>query len=191
MADAFKNRRRNYFIKKRFQADFIIKFCSLVIMGSLISGLIIYLMSRSAVTTTFENTRLVMKSASDFILPAVFLSSAVVIVCVGLAAILITLFTSHRIAGPLYRMEKDVGSVAAGDLTIRFGLRKMDEIKALAEGLDRMTQALRNQVVRVKEAGLSLEAALESSAGGDNREALKEAAKRLQEMKAVLSKIKT
>jgi hypothetical protein len=40
MQDA-KNRRRNYFIKKGFQTKFVLRFCVLVILGSLITGLIL------------------------------------------------------------------------------------------------------------------------------------------------------
>ena len=71
MKNQSQNRRRNYFIKKRFQTNFIIKFCALVAIGSIISGTIIYLMSRAALTTTFENSRLAIKSTADYILPAV------------------------------------------------------------------------------------------------------------------------
>jgi len=144
------NRRKNYYIKKRFQRNFILKFCTLVVIGSLISGAIIYGMSRATVTTTFENSRLTIKSTADYILPSVLLSGAIVIVVLGLAAIAITLFTSHRIAGPLYRIEKDVDKVASGNLNTKFDLRAGDEIKPLALGLDKMTQAIRARIAKIK-----------------------------------------
>ena len=105
MEDDFQNRRRTYFIKKKFQRNFIIKFCVLAIAGAIISGAIVYMMSKSTVTTTFENSRLTIKSTADFILPAVLLSTFVFVVFIGIATVLVTLFASHKIAGPLYRME--------------------------------------------------------------------------------------
>ena len=150
METTFRNRRRNYFIKKKFQLHFIIKFCSLVITGTIASGVIIYMMSRSTVTTVFENSRLVIKSTAEFILPAVLLSSIVVTVVIGLATIFITLFTSHRIAGPLYRIEKDVGEVASGNLKKSFNLRQTDEIKPLAEALNEMAKNLRSEMEKIK-----------------------------------------
>ncbi len=146
----FKDRRKNYYIKKKFQRNFILKFCVLVVLGSMISGAIIYYMSKATVTTTFENSRLVIKSTADYILPMVLLSSAVVILLVGMVTIFITLFTSHRIAGPLYRMEKDVDEVTTGNLNVRFNLRAGDEIRPLALSLDKMTQVLRKRVAAVK-----------------------------------------
>ena len=150
METTFRNRRRNYFIKKKFQLHFIIKFCLLVITGTIASGVIIYMMSRSTVTTVFENSRLVIKSTAEFILPAVLLSSIVVTVVIGLATIFITLFTSHRIAGPLYRIEKDVGEVASGNLKKSFNLRQTDEIKPLAEALNEMAKNLKSEMEKIK-----------------------------------------
>lgn len=163
MANKFKDRRKTYFIKKRFQRNFIIKFCVLVVIGSIISGAIIYSVSKSTLTTTFENSRLRIKSTADFILPAVLLASVFVVVFIGLAAVAVTLFTSHRIAGPLYRIEQDVEEIARGDLKKRFNLRRTDEIKVLAENLDQMTQFFRNNIKNLKRQLLELELALEQS----------------------------
>lgn len=147
----FRERRRNYYIKKKFQANFIMKFCALVVAGALISGAIVYVMSKNTVTTTFENSRLTIKSTADFILPAVLLSGIVVVIAIGLATAAVALFTSHRIAGPLYRMEKDIQEVIAGNLRIRFNLRQRDELKLLAASLDMMAQSLRARVADMKD----------------------------------------
>lgn len=157
MKDNFKNRRKQYFINKEFQSKFIIKFCMLVIIGSFISGLIIYLMSKSTVTTAFDNSRLTIKSTADFILPAVLLGSSVVIVVIGLATVGVTLFTSHRIAGPLYRLEKDIEEVAGGNLKMRFSLRYTDELKLLAASFDKMTENLRSNMASIKAALIELD----------------------------------
>ncbi len=181
MKNQSQNRRRNYFIKKRFQANFIIKFCALVAIGSIISGTIIYLMSKAALTTTFENSRLAIKSTADYILPAVLLSSSVVIVFIGLAAIIITLFASHKIAGPLYRMEKDIQEVAAGNLKKRFNLRKSDELKALDKSLDDMTLAIRQDIDKAKRGIAELESTAQSE----------EAKEKLKKLKNIIAKFNT
>lgn len=176
-----RNRRRNYFIDKRFQRKFILKFCTLVAIGAVISGSIVYMMSKSTVTTTFENLRLTIKSTADFILPSVLLGSAVVIVVIGLASIAVTLFTSHRIAGPLYRMAKDIEEVSSGNLKKRFNLRSADELKPLAKGLDDMTQSLRNDINGIKCDVAGLEAAGESE----------QAKEKVRKIKETLSKFTT
>lgn len=181
-----KERRRNYFIKKRFQANFILKFCLLVITGAVASGAIIYLMSGSTVTTTFDNCRLTIKSTADFILPAVLLSGAIVIGFIGLATVAMTLFTSHRIAGPLYRLEKDLQEVTAGNLKKRFNLRRSDEIKALAESLNELTSSLDAKITEIKNKFWELEAAL-----GKIARLPEEARKKLQDLKDALERLKS
>jgi len=150
-------RRRTYYIKKEFQRDFIIKFCCLVALGACISAVIIYLMSKSTVTTSFVDSRLRIRSTAEFIMPAVLLSGAVSICLIGAAAALVTLFTSHKIAGPLYRMEKDLESVLKGNLRVRFNTRENDQIKPLLVTLNRVAEKLRTDIGEAKDIAAKLE----------------------------------
>lgn len=181
----YKNRRKNYYIKKEFQRNFIIKFCLLVLAGSIISGAIICWMSKATVITSFDNLRLVIKSTADFMLPAVLLSSAVVIVVTGIATVLITLFTSHKIAGPLYRIEKDINEVASGNLGKKFNLREGDEIRPISEALNSMALFLNGEVAAVK----ALVAELEEISAKGSLPA--EAKAKIEELKTRLGNLKT
>ncbi|MDD5436139.1 MAG: methyl-accepting chemotaxis protein [Candidatus Omnitrophica bacterium] len=183
--DDQRNRRRNYYIKKDFQLSFILKFCLIVAIGAIISGGIIYWMSKSTVTTSFENLRLVIKSTADYMLPAVLLAGFIVIVVTGIASIFITLFTSHKIAGPLYRIEKDIREVAAGNLAQAFNLRQGDEIKPIAEALDLMVHYLREEVSLIKRDIAELESL--SVSGGTSRE-IRE---KIKTLRARIEKFKT
>lgn len=174
--DRLQERRKNYYIGKKFQRRFIFKFCLLVIAGSLISGAMIYLMSGTTVTTIFDNARLTIKSTSDFILPSVLLASLIMIVLIGLATIFMTLFTSHRIAGPLYRMEKDIDEVAAGNLTKVFNLRASDELKAMAASLNALVHSLASKIAPVKSMVDELSA---MSTGDQAKEKIKQIKKEL------------
>lgn len=149
--ERFRNRRKKYYINKRFQRMFILKFCTLVVMGAAITGIIIYALSGSTVTTTFENSRLTIKSTADYILPVVLLAGGIMVVFISIATIIVTVFASHKIAGPLYRMEKDIDAVTDGNLNVRINLRATDEVKPLASSLDKMVRALRGRIAAVKE----------------------------------------
>ena len=184
--EKYQNRRRSYYIKKGFQRNFILKFCALVILGALISGAIVYVMSSSTVTTTFENSRLTIKSTADFILPALFLSSAIAVALIGITTIIITLFTSHKIAGPLYRMEKDVSEVASGNLGMNFRLRSTDELKPLAVSLDIMVHELKARVEALKTGVSELDTLIGQSGAGKSAEVLN----KLKEVESVLDKFR-
>ncbi|MFC1631120.1 hypothetical protein ACFL1I_05175 [Candidatus Omnitrophota bacterium] len=187
MAEKFIERRKTHFIKKKFQRNFILKFCLLVTLGAVFSSALIYSMSRSTLTTTFENCRLTIKSTADFILPAVLLSAAMVVIFVGLATVFVALFTSHRIAGPLYRVEKDIQGVSSGNLRQTFNLRLSDEIKPLAESLDKMTQSLRAKISIAKDINQEMQTRVRAKGRVSKEELLKN----LQGLQEALDKFNT
>ncbi|MCK4518810.1 MAG: hypothetical protein KAU12_01700, partial [Candidatus Omnitrophica bacterium] len=68
-------KRRNYYIDKKFQSRFIIRFCLLVILACVLFGGLIYFLSLKSTTTSFENSRLIIKSTADYLLPLITLTS--------------------------------------------------------------------------------------------------------------------
>lgn len=178
------NRRRQYFIDKKFQTRFIVKFASLVIIATAVSSAIVYLMAMSTVTTSFENSRLLIEGTADFILPSILLAGAITIISIGFATIAIALFTSHKIAGPLYRMQKDLKEVSAGNLQMIFTLRKGDELKPLAESLNMMVEALKGDVAGIKKASSDIETVL-------NANNIESARSRLNDLKKIVEKFRT
>jgi|GEM_PF-298661 len=157
-----QNRRRNYFIKKGFQASFIVKFCLLLILACLIMSFVSFLFMGDTSTTSFEGLRFTVKSTSDFMLPILLSSGITSVVLVSIATIVIVLFISHRIAGPLYRLEKSLEQLGGGDLTVDVHLRQADEIKALADTLNRTMKNLKEPIAESKRKAEELEAEVSS-----------------------------
>lgn len=147
-----KEKRKNYYINKRFQGKFIAIFFALIVMGTMLSGSIIYLMSQTTVTTTFEDDATPrVQATSNVIMPAVMLASVIVIVTVGITTIFVTLFISHKIAGPLYRIEKDIDEVRAGNLKVIFNLRQGDQVRPIAVRLNDMVGFLHDKILSIKQ----------------------------------------
>ena len=96
------DRRKNYFIEKSFQTKFILKFCTLVVIGALLTISIVYFFAMRSTTVAIVNSSVVVKTTADFLLPALLQTVAVVMILIGLATIIVTLFTSHQIACLLY-----------------------------------------------------------------------------------------
>lgn len=143
-----RNRRsiKNYLIKRKLQTDFILKFCLLLVLACAIMSALVYLLSEKTTTTSFENLRLTVKSTADFILPALILSSFVAIIFVAIATIIVFLIITHRIAGPIHRLETDLTEIAKGNLTKDIHLRKKDEFKTLAAIINSLLRNLRNPI---------------------------------------------
>ncbi|MCM8766292.1 MAG: methyl-accepting chemotaxis protein [Candidatus Omnitrophica bacterium] len=144
------NRRRIYFIEKNFQTRFIVKFCLLVIFGSLVIGVLLYLLTMSSTTVSFENLRAIVKTTADFLFPLLIQTIVVTTIIVGIATIILTLFISHKIAGPLYRFKKELSSVGNGDLSKNFQIRKYDQLQDLAVSMNEMINKLRENLGELK-----------------------------------------
>lgn len=155
-----QNRRKNYFIKKEFQVKFILKFCILVVIAALISAFVIYYFSSQSVSTVFENSRLTIKPGTEFILPGLILSSLISIAIVGVATVFIVLFVSHRIAGPLYKLENSLERMASGDLSFDIHFRNKDEIARLARNFNAASHNLNRLMGEIKTEATQIDSAI-------------------------------
>ena len=145
------NMRKKYYINESFQTRFIVKFCLLIALACVVFGSFVYLLSRGGITTAFENSRLVVRSTADYLLPLMILTALITTAVVSLAVILMTLFLSHKIAGPAYRFEKAALSAAEGDLSFRVKLRAADQLQFVAESLDIMVRSLNRRIASLRE----------------------------------------
>ena len=144
------NRRRTYIVRMDFQKDFIIKYCVLVLIAIVALSLIVYFFCGTTVTTVFKDSRLKILSTNDFILPYLFWSSAIAVVCAVAVCWRMTMIISNRLAGPLYRLEQDLARVAQGDLNLNIRVRQKDEFQSLARILNDLTGDWRNDITAIK-----------------------------------------
>lgn len=143
-------KRRQYFIKKGYQFRFILRFCVILLAGVIVSTGLLLLFSRSSLTSTFDQSHLVIENTARAILPAVLLTNLITLGLVTLATIMVLLFLSHRLAGPLFRFEKEIKEIASGDLNKQVRLRRDDQIKEMAESLNFMTTSLRRKLLIIQ-----------------------------------------
>lgn len=145
-----KIKRRNYFIDKSFQAKFIFKFCLIVVIASLLLTALLFYFSQDSTTVAIENTRVTVKSTADFMLPVFIQTVAIVFAAAALTVLLLSLFVSHKIAGPLYRIRKEIDALGKGDFSRNFNLRRKDQLKDLATSLNQMCNSLKNRHLGIK-----------------------------------------
>lgn len=137
-----EHRRRRYFIDPVFQMDFILRFCLVVIVSSLLIGIFVFLLSQNSTTVAIENTHVFVKRTSDFILPVLAVTVLVVTAFSAVVVLILTLFVSHKIAGPIYRLKEEIKAVTQGDLTRKFQIRQKDQMQDLAGNLKGMGETL-------------------------------------------------
>ncbi len=140
------NKRKNYFIKKQFQVRFILKFCILLLAGVILSTGLLFLFSQDTLTSSFQQSKLEIRNTAVAILPSVIYTNLITLGLVTLATVIVTLFVSHKIAGPLFRFEQELKEIGEGNLTKRVVLRKKDQITDMADRLNDMVASLQEKI---------------------------------------------
>lgn len=131
------NRRKKYFIKTGLQLRYLKIIILAMILPSFLFGaclyyLIFYLMAEQLG---------IPESIAYNLFPVFRKINLILLLGLPIISILILfwgLLISHRIAGPVYRIEKELQRIADGDFSIRIRLRKKDELVSLAEGINKL-----------------------------------------------------
>lgn len=130
--------RKQYLIEPSFQIKFIMKFCVVVIIGSLLTGGSVFFLTRNSTTVAIENTKVLAKPTSDFILPSLLITILIVSVFTAFGVLVLTLLASHKIAGPIFRLRREIDLMQKGDIVQNFNIRNKDQLQILAKSLSSM-----------------------------------------------------
>lgn len=167
-----KPRRRNYFINRGFQTEFILKFCGLVALGAVVFGIILYVFSSRTLTTSFENSRLVVKSTASYLLPGLLFGGIIIALLTAIVATIIVLLMTHRVVGPMYRFEKHAQKIGSGDISPDLKIRKKDQFQNLVGVFNKMTEDLGAGLLKVMGVSEKLDNLIDELSDSANREML-------------------
>lgn len=112
---------------------------AMVLPAALLGGCLYYLI------TTIMAKELIFTEAIDLVLkPA--LASINWTLAVGLPVVAVILFAwgvklSHRFAGPIERVERELEAIKKGDVSRRIKVRENDDLKPMAERLNKILDA--------------------------------------------------
>ena len=139
--------RRNYFIEKRFQIKYMLLTMLLLLVYSFIFVVIIF---APYMLTLYFDYPLVEKTEAA---RAILLLHAKVWPGIGIVILLfgaVSIFITHKIAGPLYRLKKSLSQVTEGNLNVVVKLRKWDDLQDLAEHVNILIEELRTFVTTLR-----------------------------------------
>jgi methyl-accepting chemotaxis protein len=142
-----KHRRRTFLIKTGLQLRYMGIIVSTMLLVAFGVGWIIYYTSWNRISTTPDLT--IDRLAGIFDEVNSLLVRWVVIFLIAIA--ILSVFVSHKIAGPVYRLERSTKIVAAGDLTQTVKLRHGDELRDLQDAFNTMSESLRKMVAKDRE----------------------------------------
>ena len=131
------HRRRRYFIKSGLQ----IRYLRLILLAIILPTFLLAVCLYYLIFYLMAEQLGIPESIAYNITPV--LNKINIILLIGLPVISILLLfwglvISHRIAGPVYRLEQDLKKIAEGDFSLRIKLRKKDELTSIAEGINKV-----------------------------------------------------
>lgn len=138
-------KRRHIFIKKAFQTRFILGILGLILLSSFSSAVLIYWMTGGDLQAQSQSAHINLATAWERLGLSILLGNSVAVLVVGTAAIISVLYSSHKIAGPLYRFETLCREVENGNLDAVSQLRESDQLQELAQAFGSMVTALANR----------------------------------------------
>ncbi|MBI5182770.1 MAG: methyl-accepting chemotaxis protein [Nitrospinae bacterium] len=148
MKRKYKRRWLDYSTKRKMRIRLMLKVLAIAVISVAVTSILFYLYSNIKIEgVTYREFHIHAKNFLDYLIPIVIGAFGISIII----AIIASLFFPNPIAGPLYRIERDLrDKIGEGDLTIRFNLRKYDDVKDLGESINIMVEKLREKITNIK-----------------------------------------
>jgi methyl-accepting chemotaxis protein len=140
-------KRKHYFINKQLQTKYMVITIIMLLVYSALFVVILflpYIIPLEFGTSLEEKTRAakMLLELHKSVWPAI---GTVILIMSGLS-----IFITHKIAGPVYRFKKVLAEISAGNLDITIKLRKYDDLQDLAEDMNTVVADLREFVRALK-----------------------------------------
>lgn len=142
----------NFSIKKRLQWRILLKIWGIILASLLVTGIIFYFYSDINVGKSYRLFHIKAESFLDFLIP-VLLTGFFASLILGVVA---SLFFPHPIAGPLYRIERELVDIGKGNLRKEIRIRKGDELKDLADSINIMIRELRDNIKAISDVSVEI-----------------------------------
>jgi methyl-accepting chemotaxis protein len=185
--------RKIIFIDRKFQTGFILKFLGLLIVGTAAFDVAAYFILNRRLEESLYNAHMTIKSVGEILLPSLVSLSVIFVVLLGIAVLLMTLFVSHLIAGPLYAIRRYIERIGGGELDFDPRLRSKDQTTPLAMSLSESLEMLNRRLSAIQALGADIlqtsgelkESVQEQS--GENSAKFGENASRIEELASKLT----
>ena len=142
--------RRKYFINRKFQIEFSLRFLLIIASASIAVMLLFFYNSRGTLTAGYTGSEVKMLQTGAYFLPSLIFSTVMIVIFSGIAGAMALILLSHRLAGPLFRFQASIDELCSGNLTRRFILREKDQFKDLAERINTLSAVMDGKMGDIK-----------------------------------------
>jgi methyl-accepting chemotaxis protein len=152
-----KNRRKKYIIEGNFQTRFILRFVLVIVGATLLSAgalLGVFYIKYQYGEADFQNLIIMVSPEGTTDVASLFQVVLVPILVANLLILCIiipySLIYSHKIAGPIYRLEQSLDFLLKGEMDFIIVLRRKDEFKYLANKMNALIDYMRRNIGEVR-----------------------------------------
>ena len=122
--------RKKFMVERGFQIRFMAVIIIAMVLIALVTGMSMYTAVMQTLVNQFHGESLAV--IQHAITAKLFVRSLLLIFAIAI----ISVFISHRIAGPIYKFERILEAMAAGQKVREITLRKHDEFYRLAQAIN-------------------------------------------------------
>jgi signal transduction histidine kinase len=178
---------KNLFVDIMFQTKIFLKVTLVVILSSLVALAFLRLFMGQNLGQDFGKSFYLLSSMKNFLVVSVAFPILIFFLLSAVLISIILIYVSHKIAGPLYRLERYLEQVTAGHLDSHLAFRLDDQIRDLELEINGMVDRLRDEQ-EADEARLDMIAPLLADLRAAYAAADRAAARRLfEELKSALA----
>jgi methyl-accepting chemotaxis protein len=160
--------RKRFFLKDSSQPRLLIGVQAIFILLLIISGTVFAIIANRDLRVAYFQAHLNIRSTLDILLPALVLVNLA-----GLAlGIVLSLFYTHRIAGPVYRLCRILREIGQGNLAQVVKFRKSDELHELDDAATEMIVNLRRRVLTLQELSMTLSGEVNAAIASPDKETI-------------------
>jgi HAMP domain-containing protein len=134
-----EERTMNAYIDSRFKWAFIVRFCIGMVIISILSSILIFLTIPKKDAAFYSPLIYTLHQAEADLVPIILIVGLFEIVLAFLFTLLLALFLSHKVGGPIYKLERNIEKLKAGDCIIPgISFRNADQGQILAAKFNEM-----------------------------------------------------
>ena len=138
-------------VKKRKQwiiPGIQVKYLRLLVVAMLLPTLLIGALLYYLILNIIAEEIVFPEAIASILFPAIHKINIILLVGVPILFLILIgwgIMLSHRFAGPVYRLEKELDKIAGGDYSVRIKFRKNDDLKHIADAVNKVLDKLQHK----------------------------------------------
>ncbi len=137
---------RDPIFQGEFQARFLLLLSFVFVFGAFFLFVVLFATFSRPIPGDYASVFYALRHLSAFILPVIGLAVLAYVLLVCAVNAVLCILAMHKIAGPLYRMDRVIDAFTAGEPVGRVAVRDGDQGWALAEAFNGFTARLRDDL---------------------------------------------